>query len=65
MQDVVSKRHACTAGWSFFRHNLTEERAEELPPGRGAAAAMLLSVNGSRAANATWSRRVRLSSWVF
>jgi hypothetical protein len=47
------------AGWSFFRHNLTEERVEDLPPGKGAAAAMLLTANASRAANATWTRRVR------
>lgn len=48
-----------SAGWSFFRHNLTEERVEDLPPGKGAAAAMLLTANASRAANATWTQRVR------
>lgn len=48
-------------GWSFFRHNLTEERVEDLPPGKGTAAAMLLTVNGSHAANATWAQRVSLS----
>lgn len=47
------------AGWSFFRHNLTEEQVEDLPPGKGAAAAMLLTANASRAANATWTQRVR------
>jgi hypothetical protein len=47
------------AGWSCFRHNLTEARVEDLPPGKGAAAAMLLTANASRAANATWTRRVR------
>lgn len=59
------------AGWSFFRHNLTEERIEDLPPGKGAAAAILLTANASRAANATWTRRVRdaergwfLAYWV-
>jgi hypothetical protein len=51
------------AGWSFFRHNLTEERVEDLPPGKGAAAAMLLTANASRAANATWTRRVR-DAWA-
>lgn len=44
-------------GWSFFRHNLTEERVEDLPPGKGAAAAMMLTANASRAANATWAQR--------
>lgn len=51
--------HTFHAGWSFFRHNLTEERIEDLPPGKGAAAAMLLTANASRAANVTWNRRVR------
>ncbi len=32
---------------------------EDLPPGKGAAAAMLLTANSSRAANATWAQRVR------
>ena len=40
------------AGWSFFRHNLTEERPEDLPQGRAAAAAMLLAANASHGADA-------------
>lgn len=44
-------------GWSFFRHNLTGSRVEDLPPGRGAAAAMMLAANGSRTASAAWEAR--------
>lgn len=46
------------AGWSFFRHNLTKEREEDLPPGKGAATAMMLAPNGTRTATAAWAARV-------
>jgi len=44
-------------GWSFFRHNLTKEREEDLPPGKGAATAMMLAPNGTRTATAAWAAR--------
>ncbi len=46
------------AGWSFFRHNLTQQREKGLPPGKGAAAAMMLAPNGTRTAAAAWAARV-------